>query len=90
MAAMVTPTRGWGVLFVDINREEVNDAFSDAFAPDAIEGFRYRELSVEEGEIFARMFDNSRIEVGNAGQLRHSSLLRDERCLCFSKSLRRR
>ena len=45
--------------FVRIDREEVNDTFSDAFAPDAIEGFRYREVSVEEGKIFARMFDNS-------------------------------
>ena len=63
--------------FLGIDCEEVNHPLPDPFSPNAIERFGNAAVGIEEREISARVFDHTRVEIGNASQLRHSSLLRD-------------
>ena len=68
--------------FVGIDREKIDDARADTFTPDAIERFGHGHVHIQKRKIFARVLGYRRIEIRNASGLRHSPLLRDERCLC--------
>ena len=58
-----TPTRRFSL----IDREKINDALADAFAPDLFERLSDRHLGIEQRKIFSRVLDNRRIEIRNAG-----------------------
>src|SRR5438477_770286 len=68
--------------FVGIDREKIDDALADTFTPDAVERFSHGHIRIEQRKIFARVLGYRGIEIRNASGLRHSQLLRDERCLC--------
>ena len=70
---------------VGVDGEEIDYTFTDAFAPDAVERLAHGHVRIQERKIFPRVFDNWRIEIGDARGLRHSQLLPDERCLCSSE-----
>ncbi len=70
-----------------IGGEEINHAFTHAFAADALQRGFYRHACIEQGKIFARVIDDRRIEIWKAKGLTHQPLLRDERCLCCEEHL---
>src|SRR5205085_3452817 len=68
--------------FVGIDRKKIDNPLTNSFASNTVERCCHCHVCIQQRKIFPRMFDNPRIEIRNASSLRHSQLLRDERCLC--------
>ena len=53
--------------FLFVDRIKINDAFTHAFTPDALQRFTYRHARAEQRKILARVIDYRRIKIGNRG-----------------------